>query len=70
MNRQPESGEAPTLVDMPAVCDPELLAQYRMVCADALREFGGRTATALQREILHRMARLNSRFTSTENPKP
>ncbi len=63
------SDSAPTIVEMPAAADPQLLAMYRMVCADAIREFGGRGTTATQREILHRMSRLNAKFTSTDVPK-
>jgi uncharacterized protein (DUF1330 family) len=70
MKRHPSSDQAPTIVEMPALADPQLLAMYRMVCADAIREFGARAvANAGQREILHRMARLNARFTSTDVPK-
>ncbi len=69
MTRHPSSDSAPTIVDMPAAADPQLLAMYRMVCADAIREFGGRGITATQRELLHRMARLNAKFTSTDLPK-
>lgn len=69
MNRPPESDDAPTIVEMPAAADPQLLAMYRMVCADAMREFGGRGLTPDQRHILQRMARLNSRFTASDIPK-
>lgn len=64
----PPADAAPTLIDMPAAIDPELLAMYRMVCADAIREFGGRGATPSQRVILARMSKLNARFTSTDVP--
>lgn len=63
------SDTAATIIDMPAAADPQLLAEYRRVCADALREFGGRGATPTMREILSRMARLNAHFTSTDIPK-
>lgn len=57
-------------LEMPAVADPQIIAEYRRVCADAIREFGGRASgNGLQREILHRMARLNARFTSSDVPK-
>ncbi len=67
--RTPPSDSPPIIMDMPAAVDPELVAQYRMVCADALREFGGRGLNATQREILRRMQRLNMRFTSTDVPR-
>ncbi len=69
MTRPPSSDQARTVLEMPAVADPQLLVEYRRVCADAIREFGGRGITATQRELLHRMARLNAKFTSTDLPR-
>ena len=65
--RRPTPDGAPTIVDMPATADPEILAMFRMWTADVLRHFV--PTNALQRDILRRGQALQAKFTSTDVPK-